>query len=58
MLFSASAFSLDAYHPSFAVHPSGERLILTKLSAQGAEANLILVQNWFEEIEGRFKGER
>jgi serine/threonine-protein kinase len=58
VLFSASAYSLDAYHPSFAVHPSGERLLMTRLSAEGAEANLILVQNWFEEIQGRFKGER
>jgi len=58
VMFSVSAYALGTFHASFTVHPSGERFLMTRLSADGADANLILVQHWFEEIRGRFKGER
>ena len=58
VLFSMSDFSPDVYHHAFAVHPDGERFLVIRLLTEGSDANLILVQNWFEEIRGRFEGER
>ena len=58
VMFSAAAFARGPFHAAFDVHPSGERFLITRISTGGTEDNLILVQNWFEEIRGRFKGER
>ncbi len=59
VLFPAPSFDVDAYHPAFAVDPNGKRLLVTNRSGTtGADLNLVLVQHWFEEIRGRFRGER
>jgi serine/threonine-protein kinase len=58
VLFPAPGYSIETYHPSFSIDPDGERILITSLGTDGSDINLILVQNWFEEIRGRFRGER
>jgi Tol biopolymer transport system component len=58
VLLPTPGYSVEAYHPSFSITPDGERILITSLGMDGSDINLILVQNWFEEIEGRLRGER
>jgi serine/threonine-protein kinase len=57
ILFPAPSFNVDVYHPAFSIEPSGDRFLVANSSgATGGSLNLILVQNWFEEIRSRSQG--
>ena len=57
VLFPTPSFFVDAYHPAFSMEPTGERFLVANTSGTTSRnLNLILVQNWFEEIRSRSEG--
>jgi len=55
VLFSATAFGADPRHTTYDVTPDGRRFVMTRVAQDGAgaETQLIVVENFFEELKRR-----
>lgn len=57
VLFSMANYFSNNGHPMYDVSPDDQRFIMLRVGEQGARGELILVQNWLEELRDRL-GER
>jgi len=53
VLFSASAYSFVGGYPTFDVAPDDRRFVMIRSVAPSAETELVLIQNWAEELKAR-----
>jgi serine/threonine-protein kinase len=56
-LFPVGQLLAGAGHPQYDVHPDGERFLML-LQGSVVPTALVLVQNWFDEVEARVGGRR
>jgi len=57
VLFSVVSDVINGFIPSYAVSPDDRRFIFVREGVSVAESELILVQNWFEELKARQKAQ-
>jgi Tol biopolymer transport system component len=53
VLFPGSAFLIDAAHRLYDVSPDDRRFLMIRQRGGGERADLILVQNWFEDLRAK-----
>ena len=53
VLFSASQYSLAANAGIYDVSPDDKRFVMVRAATGGQGTELVVVQNWFEELKGR-----
>ena len=53
VLFSVSSFILNASYPIYEVAPDDRRFVMVRSSAATEATEVILTQNWFEELRAR-----
>jgi serine/threonine-protein kinase len=53
VLFSASSYSFAGGYPTFDVAPDDSRFVMIRSVAPSAETELVLIQNWAEELKAR-----
>jgi serine/threonine-protein kinase len=52
-LFSMRGFRVDALSPQFAISPDGSRFLMIRPHSLPAPDQLVIVENWFEELRAR-----
>jgi hypothetical protein len=55
VLFPANTYNLTGSTGAYDVAPDGRRFIMVRPLAGPSETELVLVQNWFEELRARAK---
>jgi serine/threonine-protein kinase len=53
VLFSASDYYSYSFHPQYDVAPDGERFVMIRFRAVGDAGNLVVVENWLDELVER-----
>jgi hypothetical protein len=53
VLFSAASFSFAGTYPTYDVAPDDRRFVMIRSVAPSVETELVLVQNWAEELKTR-----
>ncbi len=53
VLFSLATFLPGNGHPQYVVSPDDQRFVMLRIMNQGDDAELILVENWFEGLRER-----
>ncbi len=53
LLFSLDGFRLDVFHPQYDVSPDGERFVMIRHRGAETAGELVLVQNFFEELKAK-----
>jgi serine/threonine-protein kinase len=53
VLFSAAPYTVGGSYQLYDVAPDGQRFVMVRGVAAAAETELVLVQNWFEELRAR-----
>jgi hypothetical protein len=53
VLFSASPFVIGNNAGVYDVSPDGRRFVMIRPATGAGESELVVVQNWFEELRGR-----
>jgi serine/threonine-protein kinase len=53
ILFEASDYYSYAFHPQYDVTPDGERFVMIRFRAVGEAGDLVVVENWLQELTAR-----
>ena len=56
--FPAAGFATDFFHRQYAVASDDRRFLMIRAVGGGAPDNLVVVENWIEELKARDKGKR
>ena len=56
VLFPAAQYSLAANAGIYDVSPDDKRFVMVRAATGGQGTELVVVQNWFEELKGRVGG--
>jgi hypothetical protein len=50
VLFETRGYVNDGLHPTYAVSPDGQRFLMLRVVPRPDAGELIMVENWFEEL--------